>query len=116
MGRAEGMKVAHRLAYAMKHGPPGKLKVLHRCDVRACVNPHHLFLGTQQDNLADMRAKGRQVRGTAVGGAKLTEDAVAAIRRRCAAGERQRDLAEEYGVAQSAISMATTGRNWSHVP
>ena len=51
---------AHRAFYAEFVGPISKsLSVLHRCDVRACVNPEHLFLGTQQNNVTDMWAKGR---------------------------------------------------------
>lgn len=51
---------AHRVSWEMAFGPiPADLYVLHRCDVPLCVNPDHLFLGTQGDNLADARAKGR---------------------------------------------------------
>lgn len=51
---------AHRLAYQLVHGPiPDGLYALHRCDVRACCNPTHLFLGTLQDNHDDMHRKGR---------------------------------------------------------
>jgi hypothetical protein len=54
---------AHRASYAMHIGPvPEGLHVLHRCDVRQCVNPNHLFLGTQVDNMKDMAAKGRAQR------------------------------------------------------
>lgn len=52
-------KMAHRVAYAMMVGDPTGRSVLHRCDNPPCVRPDHLFLGTQQDNLLDMRAKGR---------------------------------------------------------
>jgi hypothetical protein len=50
----------HRVSWELTYGPiPGALEVLHRCDTPLCVRPDHLFLGTQQDNLADARAKGR---------------------------------------------------------
>lgn len=51
---------AHRVAWALENGPiPDGLSVLHRCDVPACVEPGHLFLGTAADNARDMGAKGR---------------------------------------------------------
>lgn len=90
---------AHRVAYEIAHGPiPNGLHVLHRCDVRSCCNPDHLFLGTRADNMADMVAKGRQSR-------KLTDSDVREIRARYAAGGiSQEALAEAYGVGQVAIS------------
>jgi hypothetical protein len=55
--------LAHRVSYEMRYGPVSQeIKVLHRCDNPVCVNPSHLFLGTQSDNLADMRIKGRDIR------------------------------------------------------
>src|SRR5258708_7360461 len=53
---------ASRVAWAFTHGDPGKLLVCHRCDNPPCCNPRHLFLGTNDDNMADMKAKGRASR------------------------------------------------------
>ena len=109
---------AHRLSWEIHYGPiPFKKQVLHRCDVRSCVNPGHLFLGTAADNVNDMVQKGRiALRSLERNGmAKLDEGAVRVIRR-----ERRKtnprsltDLAREYGVSKRAIHFAATGRNWA---
>lgn len=106
---------SQRIAWALTYGPvPEKLHVLHRCDVRSCCNPEHLFVGTHQDNLADMVAKGRQAIGHGKG-RKLTAEAVLEIRRAISAGTRPQSLCEKYGVGPSTISMIRRGKIWAHL-
>jgi hypothetical protein len=115
-----GYRRAHRVAWIVANGePPEGLLVLHRCDNRRCVNPAHLFLGTNAENMADMRAKGRSAgawqRGAQHPCARLTEADVIAIRARRAAGEQQRQLAKAYGVGEGAISQIVRGKTWAHL-
>lgn len=105
---------AHRVAYEIAFGPvPNGLHVLHRCDNRACVNPRHLFLGTHQDNMADMFAKGRHAHGESQPTRKLNQHQVRAIRWLAIhdAGS-QVDLAREFGVSESNITQILMRRTW----
>jgi hypothetical protein len=107
---------AHRMAWEFVHGPiPEGLCVCHRCDVRACINIKHLFLGTATDNMADMTQKGRQCQGERHRSAKLTALQVQEIRARLRAGESQCGLARAYGVTQPLIHYITRGRVWGHL-
>ena len=106
---------AHRLSYEDATGTaPGLMFVCHRCDNPSCVNPAHLFLGTNAENLADRDRKGRQSRsiGEASYWARLTFDEVAELRQLRAEGWRQVDLAARYGVSQPAVSMICSGKRW----
>lgn len=107
---------AHRMAWALAHGEiPDGVVVCHRCDNPACVNPAHLFLGTQADNMADMKAKGRSALGQKNGQARLTKCDVMEIRRRVAAGQTHAEVAADYGVSTATIQLAATGRTWAHL-
>lgn len=94
--------------------------VLHKCDVKNCVNPDHLFVGTQQDNVDDMMSKGRgafgDTRGERNGRVKLSEWDIQEIRDSYGQGLRdlsQYDLAKKYGVCQGQISRIVNQKNWS---
>jgi hypothetical protein len=102
---------AHRTSWLIHRGViPAHLYVLHKCDNRKCVNPDHLFLGTNAENHAD-KARKERVAGF-YGKCKLTADLVRQIR----AGERSdREWAREIGVHPTTIAAARTGKKWRHV-
>lgn len=123
---------AHRVSWILHKGQiKDGLFVLHRCDVRCCVNPDHLFLGSAKDNMHDMIVKGRQnfnwkqgkpatnkgkrscISRENHGMAKLTEKDIAEIRRRYECGETQKSLGIEYGVIQPHISRIIRNKNWN---
>jgi hypothetical protein len=105
---------AHRRSYEAHVGPvPPELHVLHRCDVRACINPAHLFLGTDADNMKDCIQKGRNAYGERNGYHKLTRLEVDAIRSEFASGQAtQSQLAAKYNVDPSWISRIISGECW----
>jgi hypothetical protein len=125
-------RLAHRFSWERANGPiaPG-LCVLHHCDNRRCVRPDHLFLGTRGDNIKDCVAKGRTALGDKNGSriyperlsrgqsqwkARLTDEAVVAIRRSHAAGERPLSkLAKHYGVSTHCIFCVVHRRTWKHI-
>jgi len=96
---------AHRLSYILFKGPiPEGLLVCHRCDNPICVNPDHLFVGTEQDNMDDKVAKGRHFR-------VLSDIEIAVIK--AAYIPRHKDfcfraLAEKFGVSEPTIYNAVT--------
>lgn len=107
----------HRASWEVANGRPvpAGMQVLHKCDVPACINPDHLFLGTDEDNRADKMAKGRQ-RGPAGelhGMAKLTRVGVVKIRgdHRCVT-----QIAADYEVSENAILDVKRRKSWQCVP
>jgi len=114
--RGTGLMLAHRASYECFVGPvPPGMWVLHRCDNPACVNPEHLFLGTSDDNIADMEAKGRRRAGKweRHRSAKLTQDIVRECRRLYAlGGVTHQQLADRFGVAQQTMFLAVSEKTW----
>jgi HNH endonuclease len=98
-GRKGGLRLAHRVSWEVHKGPVpiGKV-VMHSCDNPPCVNPAHLKLGTQGDNLQDMTSKQR------AGGQKLTPDQIEEIKATVPWPGYQNFLAEKLNVSQSLIS------------
>lgn len=110
--------LAHRVAYIKHHAvDPGPLSVLHSCDTPSCVNPDHLFLGTQLDNMRDMNKKGRRASsaGEANGRSKLSESDVVAIRRLRKSGVKAATIAEAFFVSRSCIYHVCLLNSWKEI-
>jgi len=112
---------AHRLSYVMNVGPiptdygPWGLFVCHKCDVRLCVNPDHLFLGTDADNMRDKAEKGRNYRAVGIDAAnvKLSPDQVLAIR---ADTRSTRAIAKDFGIDYGHVANIKRLKSWRELP
>ena len=103
---------AHRMSYSLNFGcVPAGLFVCHKCDNKACVNPNHLFLGTHEDNMRDMRNKGRRKEGRA----KVTPEQVIEIRKKWQEGFSTAQIAKSYGVRTALILRVVKFRTWRDV-
>lgn len=120
-GRAKKWStLAHRASWETFVGPiPAGMNVCHHCDNPCCVNPNHLFLGTQLDNVRDCMRKGRKrnvgVRGEANCNAKLTAVDVLEIRRLNALGTSQAELGRRYGITQGVTWRIIHRQSWAHI-
>ena len=109
---------AHRVSYSIRVGEiPDGLHVLHKCDNPGCVNPAHLFLGTNQDNMDDMVRKGRHAdfRGSNGGNAKLNEASAMKILTRVRSGESLGSLADEFGVSKRTVLFIKQRITWKNI-
>lgn len=115
--------LAHRKAWEIWVGPiENDLRVLHKCDNRRCVNPSHLFLGTDIDNVNDRDQKGRQVKGEASHLSKLTEEQAIVVRRRYdqeVIMEKRKgaikDIATEFNISESQVTHIGKRWCWKHL-
>lgn len=126
MTRKGHFESAHRLSYLLTFGeiPEGQ-QVLHKCDNRRCVNPAHLFLGTQLDNIRDMKSKGRAAtgdrlrhppqRGSLNHGSKLAEITVKEFKRRISLGESRAAVAKALRITRANAWAIAHGKSWAHI-
>lgn len=114
------MVSAHRFSWELVNGPiPKGLYACHVCDNTKCVNPKHLFLGTQKQNMEDCVAKGRKggLFGQDHANTKFTDSDVMAIRAlRHWSGFMYKDIAAEYNVCYQTIQHICLGTTWTHLP
>lgn len=104
---------AQRAAYILFIGPiPRNAHICHTCDNRLCVNPKHLYAGSNETNVKDRVARGRTARGELAGNAKLTEQDILSIYRDT---RTRAAVARAYGVTPSVIERVASGKTWRHV-
>lgn len=108
-----GSKLAHRVSWEIHCGPvPEGFSVLHHCDTPPCVNPHHLFLGKDLDNVRDCMKKGRHAHGEKNGSSKLTEAQVMEI---IEDGRTLARIAESHGVDIITVYDIKARKTWKHI-
>jgi hypothetical protein len=104
---------SHRIVYELLVGPiPAGTQLRHQCDNPCCVNPDHMLLGNQADNIADREKRGRTSRGEKHLSATVTAKQVLAIR---AATGRLSDIAAAFGITASHAWLIRDRRIWKHV-
>ncbi len=109
--------LAHSVSCILKHGkiPKGKV-VCHKCDNKPCVNPEHLFIGTQAENLEDMKNKGRGSDGEKNGMAVLSPRSVRLIRLIRKFGDfTYEEIAALFGVSYTCVQLIVSKKGWKNV-
>lgn len=108
--------LTHRLSYTIHKGKIQKgLFVCHTCDVRSCVNPDHLFLGSNEDNVADMVRKNRQAKGEHNSKTKLDEHTVRQVMCLYSIGMGSTIISKMFSMSQATIWQIMHGKIWNHI-
>lgn len=110
-------KMAHRVSLELHlgHALPADQMVCHKCDNPRCVNPEHLFVGDQTDNMGDCAAKMRHAYGEQVPNATLRAKDVKEMRRLYASGKcTQQELADRYGVSRGHVGLIVQRKRWPY--
>jgi hypothetical protein len=103
----------HRIVYEENYGEiPEGMVVRHKCDNPACVNPEHLELGTQMDNVVDKMERGRQLRGEQIGNSKLSKEQVIEIYH---SELSYKQIEEKYGISNAMVSLIKNKKRWLHL-
>lgn len=107
---------ASRASFLLFNGPlEDYQQACHTCDHTWCVEPKHLFAGTQSENEADKKAKGRSNHGSARYNAKLSEDNVVQLRAQAKAGASHGQLSKQFGIARPNVGRIIRREIWAHV-
>lgn len=115
VGVLKKQKRAQRVVFEYFFGEiPSGMFVCHKCDVRQCINPEHLFIGTPRDNTADMISKGRAIhpRGELHPASKLKHEDVLKIRKMRESGEKLSAIASKFGISFQHVSAIEKGIVW----
>lgn len=114
---------AHRYSYSIYKGKvPDELHVCHHCDNPKCCAPSHLFLGTDKDNMADCKKKGRTAKGDKVAhrgesnkNSKFNNENIIDIRSMCSQGFKDRQIADKYKTSVQQINIIRHRKSWKHI-
>lgn len=109
-------QMAHRISYLWNVADiPDGLLVLHTCDNPSCVNPDHLRVGTNQDNMTDRNKKNRQAKGNFHGNRKLIDEDIISIRSMIDSKIPLRQIANAFGVTRRNINDIKNKAIWNHI-
>lgn len=109
--------LAHRASYDFHNGEiPDGLYVRHTCDVRVCINPDHLILGTHADNMRDSVERGRHLKGVKIPNSKLNPELVRLLKSKYVPWQYgYLRLANEFGLSKKTVRYVIEGKTWAHV-